>query len=90
MIVFGVYFVVGIIGCVMSIQLLVKIILWLMPCIERIKKACCYLQHGVEWVKKQRRVYPILIYDIPTAEVTHIDSIPYPASIVATVAVEIV
>tara|TARA_A100001015_G_C14977403_1_gene707902 strand:+ start:1475 stop:1633 length:159 start_codon:yes stop_codon:yes gene_type:complete len=48
----------------------------------------CY--RGKEWVKKQKAIYPILIYDIPTAQVSTIDAIPYPASIVATAAVEIV
>ena len=89
MIVFAVYTLVGIVGCVMSVQLLIRIAIYLTPCVQRVWK-CCSLKDKVEWVKKQRSVYPILIYDIPTAQVTHVDNIPYPASIVSTAAVEIV
>ena len=94
-IVFAVYCFVGIVGCVMSLQLIIKIALWLMPCFTYMQKGFYAIQTscmmGKEWVQKQKRVYPIVIYDIPTAHVSTIENIiPYPASIVATAPVEIV
>lgn len=90
-IVFAFYFLVGIVGCVMSVQLLVRIALWIIPCVKRVQDTC-YSTYKMEKEKMRRRtvIYPIIIYDIPTAEVTRVDSIPYPASIVSTAAVEIV
>ena len=91
MIVFAVYFLVGIVGCVMSVQLLVRIALWIMPCVERVQNTC-YSTYKMEKEKMRRRtvIYPIIIYDIPTAEVTRVDDIPFPASIVSTAQVQIV
>jgi len=90
-VVFVVYLIVGIVGCVMSVQLLVRIALWIIPCVKRVQDTC-YSTYKMEKERMRRRkvIYPIIIYDIPTAEVTSVDSIPYPASIVSTAAVEIV
>ena len=86
-----VYLIVGIVGCVMSVQMLVRIVLWIMPCVERVQNTCCFVyQMEKERVRRRTLIYPIMIINIPTAEVTHVDTIPYPASIVATAQVEIV
>jgi len=83
-----IYLIVGIVGCVMSVQLLVRMALWIMPCVKRE----CYIAYKMKKERMRRRtvIYPIIIYDIPTAEVTNVETIPYPASIVSTAAVEIV
>lgn len=90
-VVFVVYLIVGIVGCVMSVQLLVRIALWIIPCVKRVQDTC-YSTYKMEKEKMRRRtvIYPIIIYDIPTAEVTRVDDIPYPASIVSTAQVQIV
>ena len=91
MIVFAVYAIVGIVGCVMSIQLLVRIAICLTPYVECCRNTCCFIyQTEKERMRRRTVIHPILIIDIPTAEVTHVDNIPYPASIVSTAAVEIV
>jgi len=91
MIVMVVYLIVGIVGCVMSVQLMVRIAICLTPYVECCRDTC-YSTYKMEKEKMRRRtvIYPIIIYDIPTAEVTSVDSIPYPACIVSTAAVEIV
>jgi len=91
MIVMAVYLIVGMVACVMSVQLMVRIAICLSPYVECCRDTCCFIyQTEKERMRRRTVIYPIIIYDIPTAQVTHVDNIPYPASIVSTAVVEIV
>ena len=90
-IVFCTYLLIGCVGCFFGINLGIRIAICLTPCAQYCRNTCCFIyQTEKERMKRRTVIHPILIIDIPTAEVTHVDSIPYPASIVSTTAVEIV
>lgn len=84
----------GIAACVITFEMCVKIIESLSPCIRSAIHIQLHLQERYEEIKEERKkrraIYPVIVYDIPVAEITHVQRIPYPASLVSTVAVEIV
>lgn len=91
MIVFAVYAIIGMVGCVMTIQLLVRIAICLTPWVESCHNTCCFIyQIEKERMKRRTVIHPLIIYNVPTAEVSYEDTNVYPASIVSTAAVEIV
>ena len=91
MIVFAVYAIIGMVGCVMSVQLLVRIAICLTPWVESCHNTCCFIyQIEKERMRRRKVIHPILIINIPTAEVSYEATNVYPASIVSTAAVEIV
>lgn len=90
-IVFIFYLMLAICACVGSIQIVVRIAICLTPYYEHCYNTCCFI-YQIEKERMRRRtvIHPLLIVHIPTAQVTHVDNIPYPASIVSTAEVEIV
>ena len=85
------YLMLAICACVGTIQIVVRMAMCMEPCVNSCQNTCCLI-YEIEKERMRRRtvIQPILIVHIPTAHVTHVDNIPYPASIVSTAEVEIV
>ena len=89
-IVFSIYLLVGVSACIFSIKVIGYICMRIIPCVR-----CLYAKlkgtyhRRKDRMKKNRAVYPTVVITIPMAEVTIVDRIPYPASIVYTIPVEI-
>lgn len=91
-IVFSMYFLVGLSVCIFSIKLIGFLCTTrIIPCVHCFCSKIKGTYNGrKERMKKNRAVYPIMVVIVPMAEVTLIaNHIPYPASIVYTNPVEI-
>ena len=91
LVVFIFYIILAICACVGTIQIVVRIAICLTPWVESCRNTCCFI-YQIEKERMRRRtvIYPLIIYNVPTAEVSYEDTNVYPASIVSTAAVEVV
>lgn len=90
-VVFIFYVCLAICGCVGTIQIVIRIAICLEPCVRGTQNTCCFIyQMEKERMKRRTVIYPLIIYNIPTAEVSYEDTVIYPASLVSTADVEIV
>ena len=85
------YVCLAICACVGTIQIVIRIVICLTPWVESCHNTCCFIyQIEKERMKRRTVIHPLIIYNVPTAEVSYEDTNVCPASIVSTAAVEVV